>query len=402
MTHNVERLTEAVEIGRRGDRWVWLAAIVGGIGLGLSIVLGQASEDGAGQFLRSYLVAFMFFLGLAMGGLFFIMVTHLTRAGWSIALRRLAEAVAGAVVPMAILVIPIVWGIDELYEWSHESVVATDPLLEHKAPYLNRSFFVWRLAGYFAIWIVLTVYFVRRSLQQDRTGEAKLSTEMERVSAPGLIIYALTLTFAVFDLVMSLYPHWYSTIFGLYYWSGAVVSFFAVIAVLIFALQSLGFLRGVISGEHYHDVGKLIFAFVVFWAYMGISQYLLIWYGNIPEETIWYLRRQTGQWTWISVLLIFGHFFVPFLALMSRHPKRRPTMLVVAAVWVLVMHWLDLYWLVMPEWSPGELPVGLLDLTCFVGVGGIFFAAVLFRLARSPLIPVKDPRLHESLQWEQV
>jgi hypothetical protein len=224
---------------------------------------------------------------------------------------------------------------------------------------------------------------------------------MENVSAPGLIIYALTLTFAVFDLVMSLYPHWYSTIFGLYYWAGAVVSFFALIAVLVFALQGLGLLRGVVSGEHYHDVGKLIFAFVVFWAYMGISQYLLIWYGNVPEETIWYLRRQTGQWTWISVLLIVGHFFVPFLALMSRHPKRRPMTLVVAAVWVLIMHWWDLYWLVMPEWSPGELPIGLLDLTCFVGVGGIFFAAVLFRLARSPLIPVRDPRLHESLQWEQ-
>jgi hypothetical protein len=401
MTQNVERLTEAVQIGRRGDRWVWLAAIAGGVGLGISIVLGQASEDGAGQFLRSYLVAYMFFLGLAMGGLFFVMVTHLTRAGWSIALRRLAEAVAGAVIPMALLVIPIVWGIDELYEWSHESVVAADPLLTHKAPYLNHSFFVWRLVGYFAIWIVMTVYFVGRSLQQDRTGEKKLSIEMENVSAPGLIIYALTLTFAVFDLVMSLYPHWYSTIFGLYYWAGAVVSFFALIAVLVFALQGLGLLRGVVSGEHYHDVGKLIFAFVVFWAYMGISQYLLIWYGNVPEETIWYLRRQTGQWTWISVLLIVGHFFVPFLALMSRHPKRRPMTLVVAAVWVLIMHWWDLYWLVMPEWSPGELPIGLLDLTCFVGVGGIFFAAVLFRLARSPLIPVRDPRLHESLQWEQ-
>jgi hypothetical protein len=401
MTRDAEAITDAVHIGRRGSVWVWVALVAGVVGLGVSFVLGRASEEATQQLLRSYLVAYMYFLGLGMGGLFFVMVTHLTRAGWSVALRRLAEAVSFAIVPMAVLLVPILLGIHDLYEWSHESEVAGDALLEHKAPYLNTTFFVWRLIGYFAVWVVLTVYFVRRSLQQDRTGDARLTLEMEKVSAPGMILYALTLTFAVFDLLMSLYPHWYSTIFGLYYWSGAVVGFFALLAMLLFALQRVGLLRGVVSGEHYHDVGKLIFAFVVFWAYMAVSQYLLIWYGNIPEETVWYLRRQTGQWTWVSVLLIVGHFFVPFLALMSRHPKRRPVTLVIAAAWVLIVHWWDVYWLVMPEWSPETLPLGLYDVTCFVGVGGVFLAAVLFRLTRSPLIPVKDPRLHESLQWEQ-
>ncbi len=401
MTHKPERLADGVEMKLGSGRLVWLAVAVGGIGLGLSVVLARTTETSAGDILRSYLVAYMFFLSLAMGGLFFVMVTHLTRAGWSVALRRLAEAIAGSLVPLAALLVPVIWGIDDLYEWSHQSAVAADPLLQHKSAYLDRSFFIWRLVGYFAVWIVLTVYFNSRSLRQDVSGEADLTLEMERVSAPGLIVYAMTLTFAVFDLIMSLYPHWYSTIFGVYYWAGAVVSFFAFMALLVYVLQAAGFLRGVIDVEHYHDLGKMIFAFVVFWAYIAVSQYILIWYGNIPEETAWYLRRQTGDWTWISVLLIVGHFFVPFLALMSRHPKVRPLTLTAAAVWVLIMHWWDVYWLIMPESSPGELPLGIADVTCFVGVGGVFAAAVLYRLTRSPLIPVKDPRLHESLKWEQ-
>ena len=225
---------------------------------------------------------------------------------------------------------------------------------------------------------------------------------MEKLAAPAMMLFALTTTFAAFDLLMSLYPHWYSTIWGVYYFAGSAVGFFAMMAITLNLMRRAGYLRRSVSAEHFHDVGKLMFAFVVFWAYIAFSQYLLIWYGNIPEETIWYLERQTGEWTWVSLGLLFGHFLLPFLFLISRYPKRRGQTLVLGAVWLLAMHWLDLYWMVMPQISPGKITLSLLDLLCFVGIGGVFLATAIWRMSRQALIPVRDPRLRESLQFENI
>jgi hypothetical protein len=391
---------EGLKLGAAGARWARIAAICGVVGLVVSILIATIADEGSSRFYRSYLANYAYFLSIALGALFLVMITHLTRAGWSIAIRRVAEAVAFCLIPLTVLVIPVVFGMHDLYEWTHGEAIADDALLQGKQPYLNQTFFIIRLIVYFGAWLFLAWYFASRSTRQDSTGDPRLTLRMERMSAVGMIVFAFTVTFAAFDFLMSLAPHWYSTIYGVYYFSGAVVGILGFLIILLSLLQRGGRLRHVVSTEHYHDLGRLLFAFVVFWAYIAFSQYMLIWYANLPEETVYYFYRQEGQWVWITLLLLFGHFILPFLALISRHPKRRVASLVAAAAWLLVMHWIDVYWLVMPESSRGVVPLHLLDLTLFIGLGGLFVAAVLQRLARHPLIPIKDPKLHESVQLE--
>jgi len=338
---------------------------------------------------------------LALGALFFVLVQHVTRAGWSVAVRRLAEGVAPNVfLPMAFLAVPVLYGLRTLYPWTDAAVVAKDHLLHAKEPWLNIPFFLGRTVFYFAVWSVLAIWFHRKSVEQDRTGDPRLTNAMEKTSTAALIFFAFTVTFFAFDYLMSLTPHWYSTIFGVYFFAGCVLGFFALMSVLAFLVQRAGALRRTITTEHYHDLGKLIFAFTVFWAYIAFSQYMLMWYANLPEETSWYAARQTGSWTAVSLVLLFGHFLVPFFALMSRDVKRRKPLLVAGAVWMLAMQWADVYWLVMPGKSPGVIPLSFMDLAVFLGVGGLFFAAAVRRLGAHALVAVKDPRLSESLGYE--
>jgi hypothetical protein len=215
------------------------------------------------------------------------------------------------------------------------------------------------------------------------------------------VLYGVTVTLASFDFVMSLDPHWYSTIFGVYIFSGAMVAILATLVVLAVALERRrGPLAGMVNPEHYHDLGKLLFGFVVFWAYIAFSQYMLIWYANIPEETMWFLKRQTGDWAAVSLILLFGHFVVPFLLLVSRMIKRRPMALAVTGLYVALMCWVDMYWLVVPEFSPGVARFGLLDVLVFLAMGGVYSVAMLLWLRRNSVIAEKDPRLEESLVFE--
>jgi hypothetical protein len=319
-----------------------------------------------------------------------------------VVLRRLAETLALTLVPLGLLAAVVVAGRHELYEWTHADAVADDPLLQHKQAYLNTSFFVARLAFYFVVWCTLAVSFALLSARQDRSQDPATTVQLERAAAPGMIFFAMTLTFAAFDLLMSLYPHWYSTIYGVYFFAGSALGTFALLALLVALLQRGGRLVHAVSVEHFHDLGKLIFAFVVFWAYIAFSQYMLIWIAAIPEETEWYLVRQEGPWRALSLFLLAGHFFLPFLFLISRHTKRRKGVLLIAAAWLLGMHWFDLYWLVMPESSRHAPPFHALDLSCLLAVGGIFFAVVFWRLGRVSLVPTGDPRLAESLRLEHV
>jgi MFS family permease len=301
---------------------------------------------------------------------------------------------------MAFLALPVLLGLHTLYPWTDHDVVAHDHLLEAKSPWLNPTFFYVRTAIYFTIWTVLARWFHKRSTEQDRSGDPRLTGRMETASTAGLILFAFTVTFFAFDFIMSLTPHWYSTIFGVYFFAGCVLGFFALLLVTAFALQSGGRLLQAVSTEHYHDLGKLIFAFTIFWAYIGFSQYMLMWYANLPEETVWYAARQTGSWTGVSVLVLFGHFFLPFLLLMSRHVKRRKALIAAGAVWMLLMQFLDVYWMVMPSKTPDGFTPSLMDLAAFVGVGGCFFAAAVRRLGAHALVAVRDPRLSEALEFE--
>jgi hypothetical protein len=388
-------------LGRSGATWFRALLGVGLVSFGAALALAASSSGGWARFYPAYLVSFVFFLSLALGALFFVLVQHVTRAGWSVSVRRLAEGVAPNVfLPMAFLAIPVLLGLDTLYPWTDSAAVSTDHLLHAKQPWLNVPFFLGRTAFYFVVWSVLAIWFHRTSTKQDASGDPRLTTRMETGSTAALILFAFTVTFFAFDYLMSLTPHWSSTIFGVYFFAGCVLGFFALMTVLAFFVQRAGGLRHAITIEHYHDLGKLIFAFTVFWTYIAFSQYMLMWYANLPEETAWYAARQAGSWKGWSLLLLFGHFLVPFLALISRGIKRRKSLLAAAAVWMLAMQWADVYWLVMPGRSPGAIPLSLMDAAVFLGVGGLFFAAAVRRLGGHPLLAVNDPRLSESIGFE--
>jgi len=405
----IDRSNERRTAGAAASRAVRIAGLVGVVGLGLSVVASILQGSATG-FFRSYLINYTYFLSLALGALFFVLLQHLTRSGWSVAVRRLAELIAGTLPFLALLFIPVLVavfaGLGEVYAWADRGAAERDHLLALKRPYLNPGFFTLRCILYFAVWSVLAHLCLKWSRQQDATGDPTLTVRLERLSAPAMLLFAFSSTFFAFDVLMSLNPGWYSTIFGVYFFSGSVVGFFALLAVLLAVLQATGRLTQSITTEHYHDVGKLLFAFVVFWAYIAFSQYMLIWYGDIPEETVWYRARQTDSW-WVgtSLLLLFGHFVLPFLALLSRYPKRRRTPLLVAAGWMLCMHWLDLYYLVAAPTQEGATQSGGLlftDVTLLVGLGGLFVAALAFRMRRGALLAERDPRLAESLAFENV
>ncbi len=392
--------TQARGLEEMSSRILMMAGVLLVVGGGGALGLALGSDGGMHRLAETYLVSFAYFLSLALGALFFVLLQHLTHAGWSVVVRRLAEALSVNVVLMAVLAIPVVLNMEHLYHWAHPGAADHDAILAGKSAFLNPQFFTIRLVVYFAIWSLLAWFFFSISKKQDATADPKLTRKMEALSAPGMILFALSLNFAAFDLLMSVNPHWFSTIFGVYFFAGSVVVIMATLVVLAAYLQRQGRLQGIVTVEHYHDLGKLLFGFVVFWAYIAFSQYMLYWYGNIPEETVWYLTRQTGNWTGISVALLFGHFVIPFLALVSRFPKRRPRLLVLAALWMLAMHWLDLYYLVGPEFHPEGASIGLMDVLCFFGMGGLFFLVLALRLRKISLVPVGDPRLAESLAFE--
>ncbi|NJL28411.1 MAG: hypothetical protein HC897_11250 [Thermoanaerobaculia bacterium] len=317
-------------------------------------------------------------------------------------MRRVAEHIAGTLPLFALLFVPILLGFHHLYEWSHEQAVAGSHVLQHKQPYLNATGFQLRGVVYVAAWALLAWFFRRASMRQDEAGDPAITRRLQSLSAPALIVFGITLTFAGFDWLMSLDPHWYSTIFGVYLFAGSVVAVVATLIVVLLQLQASGVLRRVVSWEHYHDLGKLLFAFTVFWAYIAFSQFMLIWYGNIPEETAWFKHRWQHGWEVVSVLLAAGHFGLPFLFLLSREVKRRRATLLVACGWLLVMHYVDIYWLVMPSLHAEHFQIHWLDAATLVGVGGLFIGALGWTLRGQVLVPVRDPRLAESLAFENV
>ena len=371
-----------------------IALIVGVAGLALSAV-GYFTDPKQTMF--SYLTAFMFFVSFALGGLFFTMLHHLVDAKWSIVIRKLSESLMSTMPLMLLLFIPIAFGIHELYEWSHADVVAQDALLQKKAGYLNVTFFLIRAAVYFAIWIFVGRKLVTLSKQQDVRHEEGFVHKARMISAPGMILFAFTITLASFDWLMSLDPHWYSTIFGAYIFAGAFLGTLCIFTLVCLFQQRQGVLKNEIKTAHYHDIGKFTLGFIVFWAYMAYSQYFLIWYANIPEETIWFLHRWEGSWKTWSLVLIFGHFAIPFLLLISSAAKRSGAVMAFGAVWLLVMRYVDLHWLVLPNLHHDGVHFTWIDVATFVGIGGLFFWYFWSRYTSQPLVPVNDPGLQSSI-----
>ena len=332
--HSISPEESLLPAGHSWRRLPWIGLALGVLGTAGAWLLAGSDHR---QFYFSWLVAFMFFLSIALGGLFFVLAHFVTKAGWSVVVRRTAEHVMSTLPLFLLLFIPIAAGMHDLFHWTHEEVVAGDHILEGKAPYLNVQFFLIRAAVYFLFWIVLSVWFSRQSQRQDVTGDHAITRQLQAVSAPGIFAFALTSSFAAIDWMMSLDPHWYSTIYGVYYFSGTLVGIYAFMIVVLTAMRRAGLLRGIVTVEHFHDLGKLLFAFTVFWTYIAFCQFFVIWYGNMPEETLWYIDRLEGSWEQVTIFLAVGHFAIPFFFLMSHKIKRKAPLLLIGAVWMLLL-----------------------------------------------------------------
>jgi len=335
---------------------------------------------------------------VSLGALFFVPIQYVTRASWSIVVRRMAEVMAATLPVMALLALPVIFLAGRIYGWALPGA-QDDPLLAHKAGYLSATWFTVRWAIYFVVWTWLAFTFWRGSVAQDASGDLKITHRLENLSGFALVVYALTVAMAAFDLLMSVDFAWFSTIFGVYYFAGGLVTFFAVLTLVTMGLQNTGRMTRIINAEHLHDYGKLMFAFTFFWAYIAFSQYMLYWYANIPEETAWYLLRSKQGWGKLGLAIIFVTWLLPFAGLISRYAKRNRKMLAFWAFWLVAAHWLNLYWVVMPEFSD-HFVFGAMDVTGFLGVGGVWLAVVTRLAMGASLVPVKDPRLDDSLRFE--
>ncbi len=383
-----------------GRRLVGLAAAVAALGLGLTFVGGVAFD--ARRALFSYLVAFVYWLGLALGTLILLGSLHAASARWPVVLRRFIETVPLSVPLFVVLFVPIALGMRLLFPWADPHALRGElaRLVEQKSAYLNPSGFLARAAVYFLVWIVVAHLLRGWSVRQDTMGGIALTRWQRRLGAGSLPFVALTFSFASFDWMMSLDPRFYSTIFGVYWFAGSFMGAFAIAILAATATRDDPTAFGHhMNLEHFHSLGKFLLAFVAFWAYVAFSQFMLIWIADIPEEVPWYILRIEGGWRWVGAFLALFHFFVPFFLLLSRDLKRSPRALAWVAAWLLFVHWVDLYWLVMPHLHADGPRPWIFDLTAFVGVGGAAVAFTVLRMRGAAAVPVGDPNLEDSLRY---
>jgi hypothetical protein len=366
----------------------------------VAIVGGLASAFGAWQspvqFYRSYLVAYLFWLGLALGSLAILMINHITGGAWGAVIRRMLESAARTMPLLALLFLPIALGVHELYEWARPEAVAHDAVLQHKSLYLNVPFFLGRAVVYFAAWSLVAHFLARWSLIQDGARDDRPAVWLEQLSRGGLLLLGLTATFASVDWMMSLEPHWYSTIYGFLFMGGCVLGALAFAISMASAVADRPPLSEVITPSTLQDLGKLLFAFVMVWAYFSLSQFLIIWAADLPEEIPWYLRRLNGGWRVLILTIIAVQFVLPFVLLLSRRVKRSAAALAVVASLVLLARFADLYWLVVPAFDPAAPHVHPLDVATLLAVGGVWIATFVGQLEGRPLLPLGDPSLPEA------
>jgi hypothetical protein len=372
--------------------------------IGLIALAGCAAGafSSPGRFRESWLFAFAAAVTILLGGAFFVMIQYLTGSAWSVTLRRLMENIMVTIPAGALLFLPIALGARDLYQWARPEIIAHDKILQGKAAYMNPAMFSARGFIFFALWSLWAVAIWRNSTRQDTEKSIEQMHTASRWSAPGLLLIVVTGTLASFDWLMSLDPHWYSTIFGIYCLAGGALAFFAVLTLTALGLRNAGVLKRSINPEHYHDLGKWMFALTVFWAYIAFSQYLLIWYANIPEETIFYKHRFGGSWAWVSVLLLIGRFIVPFAVLLGRAAKRNLKVLAFISSWILLMHLVDMYWLVAPNFQKAGVQLHWLDFACVAAVFSVLAIVFWSRMHRHAIVPVGDMRFEQGLRFENI
>jgi hypothetical protein len=377
-----------VSVIQRLQRW---ALIAGAAGMTLCIV--GAAWDSV-QFFRSYLFAAFAWLSIGLGSLAIVMLHNLTGGTWGVVIRRFLEAAMRTLPLMLLLFAPLAFGLDAIYPWARSE---PPPMSPGKEIYLDAPFFLIRAGAYFAIWLLIEFLLNRWSEAQDRTPEPGPTLQAQQFSGPGLILYGLSVTFAAADWVMSLEPHWYSTIFGAVVATGQMLPALALGIAAASWFSSHPPLAELATPPVWNDLGNLLLAFVMLWTYIAFSQFLVIWSGNLPEEIVWYVHRSEGGWQAIGVALAVFYFALPFVLLLSRDIKRNPRHLRVIALAVVGMSFVHHFWLIFPAFSPGQFSLHWMDLAALVGVGGLWLAQFLRSLCRRPLIPIHDPNLVEAL-----
>lgn len=345
----------------------------------------------------SYLVAFFFFSCLGLSGLFWVALNNVARAGWSVSIRRYAEATTSFIPAILVGGLVLLVGFKYLYPWANPETVASNPVIAAKTAYLNSTFFVVRLFIFAVGCLIFRQVMVGNSLKQDQSGDESLTNKNVGPGVGFIVFFALMFSFFSVDLLMSLLPTWYSTIFGIYTFSGLFQAGMAFLAIVVVLMKRHGYVKGYVTDEHQHDVVKYLKGFTVFWAYIAFSQFMLIWYANLPEETEYYIMRSQGGWMSISLALLVFRFIVPFLALLPRGAKRNDNHVLVVSALVLVMQYVDIYWMVYPNFFDGHVTFGFWEVGIFAGFAGIFLLTVLSFWSKHSLVPLKDPRLHEAI-----
>lgn len=345
------------------------------------------------------LIMLMFLTSISLGALFWVAVEYLGGAVWSVPFRRITEFLGVILVILPVIAIPVYLNMHDLFHWTHQEAVASDEILKGKSGYLNEQFFVIRVLAAYIIWISFYLMLTKRSRMQDTTGDQKLTSTNIKLSAIFMPIFAITITIYAVDWIMSLEPHWFSTIFGVYYFSGTVLAAIAIVTFLAVYLNEKGLLVKGIRTDHYYSLGALMFAFVNFWAYIAFSQFLLIYYANLPEETFWYLARWEGDWLYVSIFLIIVHFVVPYFAMVSQPSKTNPKRLKFMSIWILMAHIVDLYWLIMPTYSPESAPVSWMEIGFPMLTFGIIVILFGMKAKKENLVAIGDPKLKRGLDF---
>lgn len=366
--------------------------------LGILGVLISFSFDGARASFNA-VVAGAFLTSIALGSMFFIGIEYLTGAVWSVPFRRIAESFSTILIVVPIILIPVIFNIHSVFHWSHSEVIQSDIVLKGKAPYLNFNFFLIRFIVIFLLWFVFYLLFIRTSQKQDKDPNPKFTKVNTTHSAIFMPIFAITLSVFAIDWLMSLEPHWYSTIFAVYYFAGTFLAFLGAFTFASIQLNENGYLVEGLTRDHYYSMGALLFAFTNFWAYIAFSQFMLIWYANLPEETFWFINRGTGSWFYISIALIFIKFVIPYIMLLPQPFKMDPRRLRISALWIFFAHYYDLYWIVMPTFSSKGVVFGIPELSFLILTIGIILLSFYIFANKIYLIPIGDPKLKRGIQF---
>ena len=388
-------MTPTETLASRFDRIQRRAFVVGIAALVLAALDGIRAPE---QFFRSYLLAFVFWLGFPLGCAAFLMVHHLTGGFWGLPIRRPLEAGTRTLPLLAALALPLLLGLGRLYSWTHPNLVAADAVLKSKQLYLNLPFFLIRNVIYFAVWWALVRGLNRWSDEQDRTGDPRLALRLEGMSGPGLVLYGLTVTFFSIDWIMSLEPHWFSTIFGMIFMVLQVLGALALAIIVAGLLSQYEPVASAITSDRFNDLGNLVLTFVMLWAYLSFSQFLIIWAGNVINEIPWYVIRAEGGWAIVALVLIFLSFAIPFYLLLMRPIKRRVETLSTLCAALILINFVDVYWMVAPAFEKAGPRFYLLDFLLPVGIGGLWVASFVAQLKSRPLVPLHDPRFEGALQ----